>query len=111
AGYCRDHFGFSDSRGRQLIAAARTVTDVTAAGLPSPSSEGEARRLARSLRQPEFEQWPPVRGLPPDITGEEWHAFVYSVAELGLLIPIVLYQGTILDGLQRYRACLDTGVR
>lgn len=48
--YCRERFGFSDSRGRQLIAAARTVTAVTQLGLPAPTTEREARELARQLR-------------------------------------------------------------
>lgn len=45
--YCRDRWGFSDSRARQLVGAARTVTNVTAAGLPAPSNEGQARELSR----------------------------------------------------------------
>ncbi len=49
-GYCRERFGFSDSRGRQLIAAAKTVTAVTEQGLPAPRTEREARELARQLR-------------------------------------------------------------
>jgi hypothetical protein len=49
--YCEERFGFSDSRGRQLIAAAKTVTDVTLLGLPAPTSEGGARRLAREIRR------------------------------------------------------------
>jgi hypothetical protein len=48
--YCQERFGFSDSRGRQLIAAAKTVTTVTAQGLPAPKTEREARELARQLR-------------------------------------------------------------
>jgi hypothetical protein len=48
--YCRERFGFSGSRGRQLIAATRTVTAVTERGLPAPKSEREARELARQLR-------------------------------------------------------------
>lgn len=48
--YCQARFGFSDSRGRQLIAAAKTVTAVTQQGLPAPKTEREARELARQLR-------------------------------------------------------------
>jgi hypothetical protein len=50
ASYCLERWGFSDSRGRQLIAAVKTVTAVTAAGLPAPATEREARELARLLR-------------------------------------------------------------
>src|SRR5438128_902720 len=48
--YCKERFGFSASRGRQLIAAAKTVTDVTLHGLPAPNTEGEARALAKQIR-------------------------------------------------------------
>jgi hypothetical protein len=50
-GYCKDRFGFSDSRGRQLIAAAKTVTTVTAEGLPAPTTERQARQFARERRE------------------------------------------------------------
>ncbi len=49
--YCRHRFGFTDSRGRQLIAAAKTVTAVTLLGLPVPSTEREARELGRRIRE------------------------------------------------------------
>jgi hypothetical protein len=50
AEYCRERFGFSDSRGRQLIAAAKTVTAVTLSGLEAPKNEREARDTARRMR-------------------------------------------------------------
>jgi DNA N-6-adenine-methyltransferase (Dam) len=49
--YCKARFGFSDSRGRQLIAGAKTVTAVTLLGLPAPETEREARRLAPVLTE------------------------------------------------------------
>lgn len=51
--YCRERWGFNDSRARQLIAAAETVTDVTGQGLPSPQNEGQARELNRPNTTPE----------------------------------------------------------
>lgn len=45
--YCRERWGFSDSRARQLIGAAQTVTTVTVGGLPAPTSERQARELGR----------------------------------------------------------------
>ena len=44
--YCRDRWGISDSRARQLIGAAETVTTVTTLGAPAPSNEGQARALS-----------------------------------------------------------------
>lgn len=55
--YCRDRWGFSDSRARQLIGAAKTVTNVTAAGLPAPANEGQARELGRIPEPERVEVW------------------------------------------------------
>lgn len=51
--YCRTRWGFSDSRARQLIAAAETVTTVTVAGGPAPTSERQARALNPLRDDPE----------------------------------------------------------
>jgi hypothetical protein len=48
--YCQQRHGFSASRGRQLIAAAATVTTVTLAGGTPPVTEREARALAAAQR-------------------------------------------------------------
>lgn len=57
--YCRKRWNFSDSRARQLVAAAETVTDVTVSGLPAPKTEAVARVLAplRSEPQQMREAW------------------------------------------------------
>jgi hypothetical protein len=46
ATYCRDRWGFTATRGRQLIAAAETATIVAAEGGQTPSTESQARELA-----------------------------------------------------------------
>ena len=51
--YCRERWGFVASRARQLIAAAETVTAVTAAGLPAPSTEAVTREMAPLRSEPE----------------------------------------------------------
>lgn len=48
--YCQRRHGFSASRGRQLIAAAATVTAVTLSGGTPPATEREARALAAAQR-------------------------------------------------------------
>lgn len=48
--YCKRRHGFSASRGRQLIAAAATVTAVTLSGHTPPATEREARALAAAQR-------------------------------------------------------------
>jgi site-specific DNA-methyltransferase (adenine-specific) len=55
--YCRERWGFSDSRARQLIGAAQTVTNVTAAGLPAPANEGQARALTAIPEPERAEVW------------------------------------------------------
>jgi hypothetical protein len=51
--YCRERWDFNDSRARQLIAGAETVTTVTGAGLPAPASERVARELMTLRQDPE----------------------------------------------------------
>lgn len=51
--YCRGYWGFVDSRARQLMAAAETVTVVTESGLPAPPNEGVARELMTLRSEPE----------------------------------------------------------
>jgi hypothetical protein len=55
--YCQERWGFSDSRARQLIGAAQTVTTVTAGGLPAPTSERQARELSRVPESERAEVW------------------------------------------------------
>jgi hypothetical protein len=52
----------------------------------------------------------PLAEILPLIEGEELNELVESVKANGLREPIVLYEGLILDGRNRYRACLAAGV-
>lgn len=74
--YCLKRHGFSDSRGRQLIAAAKTVTAVTDKGLPKPATEREARELARQLRAE-------ANRLDPDEGRQQFIASVRDLLEKG----------------------------
>lgn len=58
--YCRTRWGFSDSRARQLIGAAETVTTVTDLGLPAPTNEAQARELAKVPAEQRAEVWAKV---------------------------------------------------
>jgi hypothetical protein len=52
----------------------------------------------------------PLAALFQLTDGEAYAALVEDIRARGLLQPIVLYQGMILDGRNRYRACLDACV-
>lgn len=46
----------------------------------------------------------------PLIEGEAFEALKTSIASTGLLMPITLCDGRILDGRNRYRACIELGI-
>lgn len=52
----------------------------------------------------------PLAALIPEIGDDEYTSLRDSIREQGQLERIVLYQGVILDGRARYRACLDLGL-
>lgn len=52
----------------------------------------------------------PLCTLFPRVTGAEFTALVADIRDNGLRQPIVLHHGMILDGGNRYRACIEAGV-
>ena len=52
----------------------------------------------------------PIADRYPLLEGEDFEAFKASTAANGQRVPIVLYQGKILDGRNRYRACRELGL-
>jgi hypothetical protein len=46
----------------------------------------------------------------PLLEGDEFEQLKQDIAENGQLEPIVVYENQILDGVNRYRACLEVGV-
>src|SRR6266571_3153231 len=51
-----------------------------------------------------------VASIFPMMGDEEYKALVDNIRTKGLLEPIWIYQGKIIDGRNRYNACLETGV-
>lgn len=52
----------------------------------------------------------PLCTLFPRLSGNEYQTLVADIRENGLREPITLHDGMILDGGNRYRACIDAGV-
>jgi ParB-like chromosome segregation protein Spo0J len=52
----------------------------------------------------------PLANLFPLLEGKEFDDLVQSIRDNGLINPIMLCDGKILDGRNRYRACLAAGV-
>lgn len=52
----------------------------------------------------------PAAELFPLLSGDEYESFKADIAERGLIEPIWLCEGKILDGRNRYRACNELGV-
>jgi protein gp37/ParB-like chromosome segregation protein Spo0J len=46
----------------------------------------------------------------PDMDREDFEKLKEDISGFGLLHPIILYQGKILDGRHRYRACMELGI-
>ena len=57
-----------------------------------------------------MKEFHPLSDIFPMMSGEEFEALVEDIKRNGLLEPIWLYEGKILDGRNRYKACLEAGV-
>ena len=51
-----------------------------------------------------------LANLFPMIVGEEFQKLTENIKQNGLLEPIWLYEGKILDGRNRYKACIQAGI-
>lgn len=52
----------------------------------------------------------PIANLFPMMDGEQWKEFKLDIEVEGVLDPVILYEGKILDGRNRYKAAEELGV-
>jgi FtsZ-binding cell division protein ZapB len=71
---------------------------------------GPVGHAVRKTREKMKYELHPLCTLFPRVTGAEFDALVSDIKANGLRSPIVLHGGMVLDGGNRYRACLDAGV-
>lgn len=55
-------------------------------------------------------QFHEVANIFPMMSAEEYEALKVDISANGLIEPIWLYEGMVIDGRNRYAACIDTGV-
>lgn len=53
----------------------------------------------------------PLAELLPPMQAQEFDALKASIQESGLRVPIVVYEGHVLDGVNRWRACEALGIK
>jgi len=52
----------------------------------------------------------PIADLMPSMSEEEYKNLIEDIKVNGLIEPIYLFEGKILDGRHRYRACVELGI-
>lgn len=52
----------------------------------------------------------PIASLVPDFTKEEYEALVGDIKQNGQIDPIMTYEGQIIDGRHRFKACQELGI-
>ena len=55
-------------------------------------------------------EYHPAANVFPLMQGAEYRALCDDITEHGLHEDILVYEGSILDGRNRYRACIDAGI-
>jgi hypothetical protein len=78
---------------------------------PARASRHRAKRVGRSRRAAVADmKFHPLTELFPLMQGREFRELVTDIKAHGLRVPITTYQGKILDGRNRARACERAGI-
>lgn len=81
---------------------------MSAVGLPTSAGQGEAESFSAS-DVPEELGFHPLAEVFPLAEGAEFEALKEDIVRNGLRESVVTFEGRILDGRNRYRACRETG--
>jgi len=73
-----------------------------------PATAGELQRKQEPSKQQEYE-FHPIANVFPLMVGDEFKRFRKDIKSNKLREPVVIYEGKILDGRNRYNACKEFG--
>lgn len=71
------------------------------------------RETINAIEQTQSPRTPPLSNLLPMMSEDELKKLRADILEVGLeepIMPIMLFEGNILDGRDRYQACQDVGI-